>query len=83
MLKNPWICPACRSIASTRVTPAAVSRSATSRAEIGVRGFDFRSCRAYPKYGITATIEPADALFSASIITSSSMRLSFTGVDVG
>ena len=38
MLKKPWIWPACRSIDSTRSTPAAVIRSATRRAEIGVRG---------------------------------------------
>ena len=46
MLKKPWICPAWRSIASTRCAPAAVIRSATSLAEIGTRGCTFRSCRA-------------------------------------
>jgi hypothetical protein len=82
MLKKPWICPACRSTASTRVAPAAVSRSATSLAEIGVRGLTLRSCRAYPKYGINATMEPADARLRASIMMSSSIRLRFGGLQV-
>ena len=47
MLKKPWICPACRSIVSTRSAPASCSMSATRRAEIGSRGFAFRSWRAY------------------------------------
>ncbi len=35
MSKNPWICALCRSIVSTRLVPAALSRLATSLAEIG------------------------------------------------
>ena len=35
MLKNPWICPACRSIVSTRSAPAVVTKSATSLAVSG------------------------------------------------
>ena len=46
MSKNPWICPACRSIVSTRLAPASVIRLATSLALIGVRDPDLRSCRA-------------------------------------
>src|SRR5213079_3684132 len=44
--KKPWICPAWRSSASTRSIPAASSRSATSLAEIGTRGWTLRSWRA-------------------------------------
>ena len=43
------------------------------------RGLSLRSCRAHPKYGITAVIVFADARFAASIIKSSSMRLSEFG----
>jgi hypothetical protein len=46
MSKKPWIWPAWRSIASARSAPAAVIRFAASFAEIGVRGFALRSCRA-------------------------------------
>ena len=55
-----------------------VSKSATSFDEIGLRGLSFRSCRAYPKYGITAVIRRADARFSASIISNNSIRCSST-----
>ena len=36
--KNPCICPACRSMVTRWSAPAVVSRSATSRAMIGLRG---------------------------------------------
>ena len=45
MLKKPCICPACRSIVSTRSAPAVVSRSAMSRAVMGTRGWSFLSVR--------------------------------------
>ena len=38
MEKNPCICPACRSMVTRWSAPAVVSRSATSRAMIGLRG---------------------------------------------
>ena len=38
MEKKPWICPACRSMVTRWSAPAVVSRSATSRAMIGLRG---------------------------------------------
>ena len=41
--KKPWTWPACRSIVSTRSTPAVSSMSATRRAVIGSRGADFLS----------------------------------------
>ncbi len=83
MSKKPWICPACRSTVTTRSAPAAVIRSATNFALIGVRGLTLRSCRAYPKYGMMATIDPADARLSASIMIKSSIRFWFTGELVG
>ena len=43
MSKKPWICAACRSIASTRSAPALVMRLATSLAEIGSRALALRS----------------------------------------
>ena len=43
--KKPWTWPACRSIVSTRSTPAASSSSATSFAVMGSRGADFLSWR--------------------------------------
>ena len=43
MRKKPCTWPACRSIVSTRSTPAAWSISATSFAVIGSRGADFLS----------------------------------------
>jgi hypothetical protein len=50
------IWPACRSIVSTRSTPASWSMSATRRAEIGSRGFALRSCREYGNHGTSAVI---------------------------
>ena len=38
MEKKPCICPACRSMVTRWSAPAVVSRSATSRAMIGLRG---------------------------------------------
>ena len=55
---------------------------ATSRAEIGSRGADFLSWREYPNQGVTAMIRCADAPLAASIISSSSIRLRFTGACV-
>jgi hypothetical protein len=49
---------------------------------MGSRERAFRSCRAYPKYGMTAVIRPAEARRQASMSSSSSMRLSLTGVQV-
>ncbi len=46
MLKNPWICPACKSTVSTRSVPAVSSKSATSLEVMGTRGSHLRSCRA-------------------------------------
>src|SRR5690554_1312645 len=43
------------------------------------RGLSFLSWRAHPKYGITATIDFADARFAASTINKSSIRLSELG----
>ncbi len=43
------------------VDPASWSMSATSRPEIGSRGFAFRSCREYGNHGITAVIRFAEA----------------------
>ena len=67
IVKKPWIWPACRSIVSTRSAPASWSMSATKRAEIGSRGFAFRSWRAYGKSGMTAVIRFAEASFAAWI----------------
>ena len=53
--------------------------SATRRAEIGSRGFAFRSCRAYGKSGMTAVMRFADASFAAWIMKSSSMMFWSTG----
>jgi hypothetical protein len=53
--------------------------SETSRAEIGSRGFAFRSCRAYGNSGITAVMRFADASFAAWIMKSSSIRLRSIG----
>src|SRR3989344_3722732 len=50
-----------------RVVSSASRISANTRAEIGSRGFDLRSCRAYPKYGMTAVISCAEAPRAASI----------------
>ena len=46
MSKKPWIWALCRSIVNMRLVPAALSRFATSFAEIGTRGLSLRSCRA-------------------------------------
>src|SRR5207302_2261915 len=54
--------------------------SATSRAEIGSRGFAFRSWRAYGKSGTTAVMRFADASFAAWIISISSIRFRSTGM---
>ena len=51
MLKNPWICAACRSIVRMRSAPEAVSRSAMSLAAIGTRGLSFLSCRRVSEVG--------------------------------
>ena len=79
IVKKPWIWPAWRSIVSTRSTPASWSMSATSLAEIGSRGFAFRSCREYGNHGMTAVIRFADASFAAWIISTSSIRFLSTG----
>ncbi len=49
------------------------------RAEIGSRGFAFRSCREYGNHGMTAVIRFADASFAAWIIRTSSIRFLSTG----
>ena len=49
--------------------------SATSRPEIGSRGFAFRSWREYGNHGMTAVIRFAEASFAAWIISRSSIRL--------
>ena len=81
-MKNPWICAACKSIVTTRLTPAVVNKSATNLDVIGCLGFAFLSCLAYPKYGMIAVISPADALFKASAKTKISIKFSVTGLDV-
>ena len=43
--KKPCTWPACRSMVTTRSTPAVSSSSATSRAVMGSRGADFLSWR--------------------------------------
>ena len=53
--------------------------SATRRAEIGSRGFAFRSWREYGNHGMTAVIRFADASFAAWIISTSSIRFLSTG----
>jgi len=63
----------------TRVAPAVSSRLATSLAAIGTRGLSFLSCRAQPKYGMTAVICLAEARLAASIISSISIRFSEEG----
>src|SRR6266566_4843419 len=73
-LKKPWIWPACRSIATTRSTPATSRASATSLAVIGSRGADFLSWREYGNHGTTAVIRFADASLAAWIMISSSPR---------
>src|SRR5581483_6126917 len=79
IVKKPWIWPACRSMVSTRSAPASWSMSATSRAEIGSRGFAFRSWREYGNQGITAVIRFDEPSFAAWIISSSSMTFRSTG----
>ena len=79
IVKKPWICPAWRSIVSSRSTPASCSMSATRRPEIGSRGFALRSWREYGNHGMTAVIRFADASFAAWIIRSSSIRCWSTG----
>ena len=83
MLKNPWIWAVCRSIVRIRSAPDAVRRSAISFAAIGTRGLSFLSCRAYPKYGITAVMRDAEERRNASSRISSSITWSFTGENVG
>jgi hypothetical protein len=53
--------------------------SATSRAEIGSRGFALRSWREYGNHGITAVIRFADASFAAWIMNASSITFRSTG----
>ena len=53
--------------------------SATRRAEIGSRGFDFWSWRAYGKNGTTAVIRLAEASLAAWIMNRSSIRFRSTG----
>ena len=83
MLKKPWICPAWRSIVSTRSAPATSMKFATRRAVMGTRGWSFLSERPYAKYGITAVMRPAEARLAASIMMNSSMRRVFTGGAMG
>ena len=54
--KKPCTWPACRSIVTTRSTPAVSKSSATRRAVMGSRGADFLSWREYPYHGVTAMI---------------------------
>ena len=62
-----------------RSIPATESKSATNFAPIETRGLSFLSCRAQPKYGMTATTLLADALLAASTISRSSIKLSELG----
>ena len=61
------------------VAPAVSSILATNLAAIGTLGLSFLSCLAHPKYGITAVICRADALFAASIINNISIKFSGPG----
>ena len=47
---------------------------------MATRGWSLRSCRAYPKYGMTAVIRAALARLAASIRSSSSSRFSAGGL---
>ena len=80
--KKPCTWPACRSMVRTRSTPTASRHLATIRAEIGSRGADFLSWRAYPYQGITAMIRWAEAPWAASIIAKSSISESFGVIPV-
>ena len=79
IVKKPWIWPACRSIVSSRSTPASWSMSATRRPEIGSRGLALRSCREYGNQGTTAVIRLAEASLAAWIISISSITFLSTG----
>ena len=81
--KKPWTWPAWRSMVRTRSTPTPSRHLATMRAEIGSRGADFLSWRAYPYQGRTAMIRCAEAPWAASIIVSSSIRASFGVIPSG
>ena len=83
IVKKPWIWPAWRSIVSTRSAPASWIMSATRRAEIGSRGFAFRSWRAYGKSGTTAVIRLADASFAAWIMNSELHEVAVDVADTG
>ena len=45
--KNPWICPAWRSMVTRWSAPAVVRRSATSRAMMGLRGLSTSDVNTY------------------------------------
>ena len=62
------------------VAPADSISLAISLAPIGTLGLSFLSCLAHPKYGITAVICLAEALFAASSINNISIRLSDEGL---
>ena len=47
--------------------------------EIGTLGLSFLSCITYPKYGLTAITDFADALLQASAINKSCIRCSLAG----
>src|SRR5690348_338515 len=83
MSKKPWIWSAWMSTVSTRSVPTTSIIWAATFAVIGTRAArSLRSWRAYPKYGITAVTLAAEARFSASTSTSSSIRFSADGAQV-
>ena len=63
----------------TCVAPAVVSKSATNRAVIEMRGRSFLSERADEKYGMTACTCAAEAERVMSNIINNSIKWSFTG----
>ena len=67
-------------MASTRSAPAIDTMFAISLALIATRGWSFRSCRAYPKYGMTGVTRAALARLAASMRSSSSIMFSAGGL---
>mmetsp|Transcript_13665 Transcript_13665/g.38485 ORF Transcript_13665/g.38485 Transcript_13665/m.38485 type:complete len:288 (-) Transcript_13665:535-1398(-) len=79
MSKYPTHCRLCKSSARTLSAPASVSKLATSLAVMASLPEAFLSALAYPKYGMTAVMFLAEARLQASIMTRSSMSVSFVG----
>jgi hypothetical protein len=67
-------------MASTRSAPAIDTMFAINFALIATRGWSFRSCLAYPKYGMTEVTRAALARLAASMRSSSSIMFSAGGL---